>query len=131
MPKGRPPSVFNSSNEPPILDPRLEPTGTYEKFKSEHYDVLCCYKTIIDYILTHEPIHLTLLQKTLRVRFHYPVPIIMKTINSISNYNLKDLERIEREDVREPMVKLFDPNKSRVAPTGSYSLWHDSFAKAK
>lgn len=129
MPKGRPPSVFNSSNEPPILDPRLEPTGTYEKFKREHYDVLCCYKTIIDNVLSHEPIHLTILQKTLRVHFYYPVHLIQKTINFISNYSLRDLEWIERDNVREPLIKLHDPNLSRVAPTGSYSLWHGKIIK--
>lgn len=122
----RSPSIFKSSGTPPLLDPRINPSNDYETFKSQAYDVLCCYKTIVDYILTRTPISLTILEKTLKVRFRYPMAVIMRTIAFISNNSLKDVDWIERENVREPLIKLRDPTLSRVPPSGPCTFWQPS-----
>lgn len=123
-----PKTYFKSSNKPPLLDPRTNPHNDYEVFKSEAYNLLCCYRTIVDDILTHEPISLILLQKTLRVTYRFPMSVITRTINFISNTKLRGIEWIERENIREPLIKLHDPTLSRTPPTGSYSPY---FPKGK
>lgn len=117
---------FVSNRQPPLDDIRCQDDRStpWNKFKAQHYDTLSCYQTIVkDVLSAGHTTSLTLLQKVLRVQFGYPVHLIQKTIGFLSTFCTVDVEWIERDNVREPLIRLRkDKNLSHIKPTGSYSV---------